>query len=57
MIIYMYVMPLPIITLLDLTHHSPFESLSHALSCDTWVLTQNQDQNTRKPHSILADLF
>ena len=36
------------ITLLNQTHSLPFDSLSHILLCDKWVLTQNQDQGTKK---------
>ena len=52
-----FVTPLAFIMLFNLTHGSPFDSLYLILSCDTLVLTQNQDQDTIHPHSILADLF
>ena len=50
-------MPPASITLPNLTHGLPFDSLSHILSHDAWVLAQNQDQYTSSPDSLLADLF
>ena len=40
-----------------LTHGLPIDSLFPILSCVAWVHIQNQDQDTRSPHSPLADLF
>ena len=50
-------MPLAFIMLFVLPHSSPIESLFHILSCDIWVLTQNQDEDIRSPHSTQVDLF
>ena len=39
-------------------HFTLYLQLSlHSSQCDMWVLAQNQDQDTRCPDSIFADLF
>ena len=51
------VIPLSSLTLFTHTQGSLVESLFLILSHDVWVLTQNQDQDTRRPHSTLVDLL
>ena len=31
--------------------------ISSTFSCDAWVFTQNQDQDTKIPNSLISDLF
>ena len=49
------VMPPASITLLDLTHILPFDSLSYILLCDAWVITQNQDQDIRSSFFLVVN--
>ena len=51
------VIPLAPLTLIAHTHSLPVNSLFLMLSCDMWVLAQNQDQDTRSPYWTLVDLF